>query len=48
MASKGEIVGIDWNRIARLHSHVLAHMFNLQICLLVSVSPVNTELLKSA
>ena len=24
--SKGLIVGIDWNRIARLHSHVLAHM----------------------
>ena len=26
MVSKGQIVGIDWNRIARLHSHVLAHM----------------------
>ena len=24
MASKGQIVGTDWNRIARLHSHVLA------------------------
>ena len=23
MASKGQIVGIDWSRIARLHSHVL-------------------------
>jgi len=22
-------VGIDWNRIARLHSHVLAHMISL-------------------
>ena len=22
MVSKGQIVGIDWNRIARLHSHV--------------------------
>ena len=21
--SKGQIVGIDWNRIARLHSHML-------------------------
>ena len=27
--SKGQIVGIDWNRIARLHSHVLAHMNSL-------------------
>ena len=26
MVSKGQIVGIDWNHIARLHSHVLAHM----------------------
>ena len=25
MVSKGQIVGIDRNRIARLHSHVLAH-----------------------
>ena len=23
MVSKGQIVGIDWNRIARLHSHIL-------------------------
>ena len=23
MVSKGQIVGIDWNRFARLHSHVL-------------------------
>ena len=23
LESKGQIVGIDWNRIARLHSHVL-------------------------
>ena len=29
MAMKGQIVGIDWNRIARLHSHVLAHMNSL-------------------
>ena len=29
MVSKGQIVGIDWNRIARLHSHVLAHMNSL-------------------
>ena len=29
MVSKGQIVGIDWNRIARLHSHVLAHMSKL-------------------
>ena len=27
--SKGQIVGFDWNRIARLHSHVLAHMNSL-------------------
>ena len=29
MASKGQIVGIDWNRIARVHSHVLTHMNSL-------------------
>ena len=29
MVSKRQIVGIDWNRIARLHSHVLAHMISL-------------------
>ena len=29
MVSKGQIVGIDWNRIARLHSHELAHMISL-------------------
>ena len=29
MVSKGHIVGIDWNRIARLHSHMLAHMNSL-------------------
>ena len=29
VASKGHIVGIDWNHIARLHSHVLAHMNSL-------------------
>ena len=29
MVSKGQIVDIDWNRIARLHSHVLAHMISL-------------------
>ena len=30
VASKGQIVGIDvWNRNARLHSHVLAHMNSL-------------------
>ena len=29
MVSKGQIVGIDWNRIARLHSHVLTHMNSL-------------------
>ena len=29
VVSKGQIVGIDWNRIARLQSHVLAHMFSL-------------------
>ena len=29
VVSKGQIVGIDWNRIAQLHSHVLAHMNSL-------------------
>ena len=29
MVSKGEIVGINWNRFARLHSHVLTHMNSL-------------------
>ena len=29
MVSKGQIVGIDWNRIVRLQSHVLAHMNSL-------------------
>ena len=29
VASKGQIAGIDWNRNARLHSHVLAHMNSL-------------------
>jgi len=26
VVSKGQIVGIDWNRIARPHGHVLTHM----------------------
>ena len=29
MVNKGQIVGIAWNRIAQLHSHVLAHMISL-------------------
>ena len=29
VVSKGQIVGIDWKRITRLHSHVLAHMNSL-------------------
>jgi len=29
MVSKGQIVGINWNRIVRLHSHVLTHMNSL-------------------
>ena len=29
MVSKGQIVSSGWNRIARLHSHVLAHMNSL-------------------
>ena len=29
MVSKDQIVGIDWNCIARLHSHVLAHVNSL-------------------
>ena len=26
MVSKGQIVAIDWNRIGRVHSHVLTRM----------------------
>ena len=29
VVNKGQIVGIDWKRIARVHSHVLAHMNSL-------------------
>ena len=29
MVSKGQIVGIDWNCIVRLHRHALAHMNSL-------------------
>ena len=29
VVSKGQIVGIDWNRIMWLHSHVLAHRNSL-------------------
>ena len=29
VVSKGQIVDVDWNRIARLHSHVLTHMNSL-------------------
>ena len=29
VVSKGHIVGTDWKRIARLHSHMLAHMNSL-------------------
>ena len=29
MVSKGQIVGIDWNLITRLHGHVLAPMNSL-------------------
>ena len=29
MVSKGQIVGIDWHRIARLLSYVLTHMNSL-------------------
>ena len=29
VVSKGQIVSIDWNRIAQLHSHVLAHLNSL-------------------
>ena len=29
MVSKGQIVGINWNHIVRLHSHVLTHMNSL-------------------
>ena len=27
MVSKGQFVGLDWNRIARLHSQVLTSIF---------------------
>ena len=29
LVGKGQIVGTDWNRIARLHSHGLAHINSL-------------------
>ena len=29
MVSKGQFVGLDWNRIARLHSQVMAHVNSL-------------------
>ena len=29
MVNKGQIVGIDWNRIVQLHSHVLTHVSSL-------------------
>ena len=28
MVSKGQFVGLDWNRIARLHSQVLTSTFD--------------------
>ena len=31
MVNKGQIVGINWNRIPRLHSHVLAHMNSVTV-----------------
>ena len=36
VVSKGEVVGIDWNRISRLHSHVLAHMLSPRVPLFCS------------
>ena len=39
MVSKGQIGGIDWNRIVQLHSHVLAHMNSLTALRCVYVSP---------
>ena len=43
MVSKGQIVGIDWNRIARLHSHVLAHMNSLTAsCCHINASHMNS------
>ena len=31
MVSKGQFVGLDWNRIAWLHSQVLTSTFKLEI-----------------
>ena len=38
MVSKGQIVGIDWNRIARLRSHILTHVNSS--CELVGSNPI--------
>ena len=43
MVSKGQIVGIDWNHIVRLHSHVLAHMNSLTASRChINASPMNS------
>ena len=44
VVSKGQTVGIDWNRIARLCSHVLAHMNSLTAsCRHIKVSVKENE-----
>ena len=43
VVSKGQIVGIDWSRIARLHSHVLANMNSLTaLCCDIKASHMNS------
>ena len=43
VVSKGQIVGIDWNRFAWLHSHVLAHMNSLTAsCCHINASHMNS------
>ena len=43
MVNKGQIVGIDWNRIALLHSQALAHMNTLTAsCCHIKASRMNS------
>ena len=43
VVSKGQIVGIDWNCIMRLHSHMLAHMNSLTApCCHIKASHMNS------
>ena len=43
MVSEGQIVDIDWNCIAQLHIHVLAHMNSITAsCCHIKVSHMNS------